>query len=459
VAEADADPGAAPPEAVFQVERWIDPARLGWWSGDHHIHAAGCAHYLKPTEGVRPEDMFRHTLGEDLKVGATLTWGPGFDYQQQFFTGQDDRVSRPGHLLHYDVEVSGFGSDHSGHLVLLGLKQQIPPGADGYRGWPTLGLNILRWAKRQGAVCGPAHSGWGLGVASTELPNYLPPPFDGIGANEYIMDVTHEVPGPDGAPVPAVDFLSIVDTPYASELNIWYHTLTLGFRTRVAGETDFPCVTGDRVGLGRSYVKLDGPLSYAAWCDGIRRGRAYVGDGKSHLLEFRVDEVALGEHGSEVRLARAGTVRARVRAAALLPVTPEDRGRRPDFFWDLERARSAGTRAVPVELIVNGAPVARRTLVADGAVRELTFDVPVERSSWLAVRILPASHTNPIWVTVAGRPVRASRRSAAWCRQGVDQCWSQKARFIAAAELEQARADYEHARQTYRRLEAECDVD
>ena len=39
-------------EANFQVERWIDPSKLGWWSGDHHIHAAGCAHYTKPSEGV-----------------------------------------------------------------------------------------------------------------------------------------------------------------------------------------------------------------------------------------------------------------------------------------------------------------------------------------------------------------------------------------------------------------------
>jgi hypothetical protein len=29
----------------FKVQRWIDPAADGWWSGDHHIHAAGCAHY------------------------------------------------------------------------------------------------------------------------------------------------------------------------------------------------------------------------------------------------------------------------------------------------------------------------------------------------------------------------------------------------------------------------------
>jgi hypothetical protein len=457
-----ADIGSAgpPQEAAYRIERWIDPARLGWWSGDHHIHAAGCAHYIKPTEGVRPEDMIRHTLGEDLKVGANLTWGPGFDYQKQFFTGQDHRVSRPSHLLHYDVEVSGFGSDRSGHLVLLRLREQIPPGGDSYHHWPTLGLNTLRWAKRQGAVCGPAHSGWGLGVESIELPNYIVPPFDGIGANEYIMDVTHEVPGPDGTPVPAVDFLSTVDTPYASELNIWYHTLNVGYRTRISGETDFPCVSGDRVGMGRSYVKLDGPLEYAAWCEGIRRGRAYVSDGKSHLLDLRVNGVALGERGSELRLERGGAARVKVKAAALLPVRPEPpSGLRPDFFWDLERARLGETREVPVEVVVNGSPVAKQTLLADGTLRDLTFEVPVARSSWLAVRILPSSHTNPIWVLVGNRPVRASRRSAEWCLKGVDRCWSQKERFIAAAERDQGRADYEHARQTYRRLLAESDRD
>jgi hypothetical protein len=67
-----------------------------------------------------------------------------------------------------------------------------------------------------------------------------------------------KVPGPDGKPVPAVDFMSMVDTPHTWELNIWYHTLNAGFRTRISGETDFPCIYGERVGLGRAYVKFDG---------------------------------------------------------------------------------------------------------------------------------------------------------------------------------------------------------
>jgi hypothetical protein len=444
-------------EASFQVERWIDPSLLGWWSGDHHIHAAGCAHYVKPTEGVLPGAMMRHVKGEDLKIGANLTWGPGFDYQKQFFCGTVDKVSEYPYLLRYDVEVSQFGSHQSGHLVLLRLKEQIYPGGDSKNHWPSLGLNTLKWAKKQGAVTGPAHSGNGLDVKSDELPNYIIPPYNGIGANEYIVDITHEVPGPDGKLVPAVDFTSTVDTQYRSELNIWYHTMNVGFRQRISGETDFPCITGERVGLGRSYVKLDGRLDYDSWCEGIRNGRAYVSEGKSHLIDFKVNDVAVGEKGSELRLSEPGTVQARVNVAALLPEKPGPK--RGSLPWNIEQARIGDTREVMVELVVNGYPVARKNIVADGKLQNIELESKLERSSWVAVRILPSSHSNPVFVLVDGKPIRASKRSAEWCLKGVDQCWSQKERFYKPAEMAEAKAAYDHARKVYRERLAECAVD
>lgn len=450
-------------ELQFKVERWIDPAQFGWWSGDHHIHAAGCAHYVKPTEGVHAADMIRHCMGEDLKIGANLTWGPSFDYQKQFFCGAVDKVSQYPYLLRYDIEVSGFGSHESGHLCLLRLKEQIHPGGDSKDHWPTLGLNTLRWAKKQGAVCGPAHSGWGLEVKTAELPNYIVPPFNGIGANEYIVDVTHELPGPDGQMQPAVDFISTVDTPYVWELNIWYHTLNVGYRTRVSGETDFPCIYGEKVGLGRSYVKLDGKLDYDLWCEGIRQGRNYVGDGKSHLMEFKANDVALGEQGSELRLSQPSTIKLTAKVAARLNEQPDPALQKRDYaqkpYWDIERARIAATREVPVEVIVNGYPVAKKNIVADGKLRDVSFNVKIDRSSWVALRILPSSHTNPIFVLVDGKPIRASRRSAEWCLKGVDQCWSQKEKFIKAGEMEQARLAYDHARAAYRRILGESEVE
>ncbi|HKX62176.1 MAG TPA: CehA/McbA family metallohydrolase [Verrucomicrobiae bacterium] len=447
-------------EASFQMSRWIDPSRHGWWSGDHHIHAAGCAHYTKPSEGVHASDMFRHCMGEDLKVGANLTWGPCFDYQKQFFCGTVDKVSQFPYLLRYDVEVSGFGSHESGHLVLLRLKEQIYPGGNSSQHWPKLGLNTLRWAKKQGAVVGPAHSGWGLQVQGNELPTFNMPKFDGIGANEYIVDVTHEVPGPDGKPVPAVDFISTVDTPYVWELNIWYHTLNAGFRTRISGETDFPCIYGERVGLGRSYVQLE-KLDYDAWCEGVRQGRNYVGDGRSHLLDFKANGSAMGVNGSEVKLAKAGRVTLTARVAARLDERPNpDLSERPyekPPYWHLERARVGKTREVPLEVLVNGRPVAKKTIQADGELRDVSFDVDIARSSWVALRILPSSHTNPIFVMVDGKPIRASRQSVQWCLDAVNQCWTQKERFLKA-EVEEGRRVYEHARTVYRQRLAECDV-
>jgi len=82
-----------------------------------------------------------------------------------------------------------------------------------------------------------------LKVDGDRLPNYTVPPYDGIGANEFIVDVTHEVEGPDGKLVPAVDFLSMVDTPCFWELNMWYHALSAGFRTRVSAKRIFPAST------------------------------------------------------------------------------------------------------------------------------------------------------------------------------------------------------------------------
>ena len=85
--------GGGASEVSFRMQRWIDPSKYGWYSGDHHVHAAGCAHYQNPTEGVRPEDMMRQILGEKLNVGCVLTWGPCYYYQKQFFSGRDHPLS------------------------------------------------------------------------------------------------------------------------------------------------------------------------------------------------------------------------------------------------------------------------------------------------------------------------------------------------------------------------------
>jgi hypothetical protein len=450
-------PAAATHAETFRLERWINPAAQGWYSGDHHIHAAGCSHYESPSEGVAPSDMMRHVLGEDLDVGCCLSWGPCWYHQKRYFEGKINALSTPEHLLRYDVEVSGFPSSHCGHICLLRLREQDYPGTKLIEDWPSWDLPIFRWAKGQGAVVGFAHSGWGLDVGpTTELPNYVVPPMDGIGANEYLVDVTQGM----------CDFISTVDTPAVWELNMWYHTLNSGYRCRISGETDFPCIYGERVGLGRSYVHLDGKLTFDDWTEGIKQGRCYVSDGKSHLLDFKVDDTPVGVRRSEVLLDKPGTVTVTATVAALLEPkpTPETEQIRKAAlnqkpYWDVERARIGETRTVPVELVVNGVAVERKEVPADGKERPVTFAVPIKQSSWVCLRVFPSSHTNPVFVVVDGKPVRASKRSARWCLQALDRCWERKAPAIRATERDEARQAYDKARQEYQKILAECAED
>jgi hypothetical protein len=450
-------PAAASHDEQFRLKRWVHPAAKGWYSGDHHIHAAGCSHYESPTEGVTPEDMMRHVLGEDLNVGCCLSWGPCWYHQKRYFEGKVNTLSTPNHLLRYDVEVSGFPSSHCGHICLLRLREQDYPGTKLIGDWPSWDLPIFQWAKAQGGVVGFAHSGWGLDVGPIqELPNYIVPPMSGIGANEYIVDVTKGM----------CDFISTVDTPSVWELNIWYHTLNCGYRCRISGETDFPCIYGEKVGLGRSYVHLDGKLDFDAWTEGIKRGRCYVSDGKSHLMDLSVNSLGVGEKDSEVRLTEPGEVEIKAKVAALLepkPTPATERIRNAPLhvkpYWDIERARLGKTRQVPVEVVVNGQSVARKEILADGSEQEVAFRVPIKTSSWVALRIFPSSHTNPVFVLVGDKPIRASKRSAEWCLKAVDKCWEQKKPHIRKQEQAAAEEAFEQARAAYRKLLEETTKD
>ena len=201
-------------------------------------------------------------------------------------------------------------------------------------------------------------------------------------------------------------------------------------------------------------------LDYGDWTEGIKQGRNYVSDGKSHLIDFKVNEVEMGSGASEHADGEApGTVHVTARVAALLDESPNEAVRKLSYdqkpYWDLERSRIGNTRTVPLELVVNGVAVAYKEIPADGILRPVSFDYKVDRSSWIALRILPSSHTNPIFTLVGDKPIR-SKSSAEWClRAGVDQCWRQKEARIRIEERGEAVRAYELARDAYRQRMAE----
>ncbi|HUF64140.1 MAG TPA: CehA/McbA family metallohydrolase [Verrucomicrobiales bacterium] len=508
-------PSAGDPVLPIGLERWVDPAEYGFYSGDHHIHAAGCSHYTSPTEGVGPEDMFLQVLGEGLHVGCVLTWGPCFDFQRQFFSPSAHELSRPFALLKYDLEISGFGSAALGHVCLLNLSDQTYPGSEGssQKGWPTWTVPVMRWCKEQGGVTGYPHSAMAVDPpaeaarllrqfdsdadgllgpleiggqllpyefsaidrdrngmlaapelqeaasrAAGELPHYSVPAMNGAGAMEIFVSAVEGV----------CDFISAMDTARVAEWNTWYHLMNCGFPIKLSGETDFPCMSSRRVGQGRVYVQLGkiDAIDFSAWCAGLAAGRSYVSDGYAHALAFTVNGIPPGPEALHLDNPASVVVEALVAFAAEIPEAvahgtaepPQGRRMTGDTI-ELHLPRSDQTVAPSehlVEIVVNGSAVDAARVPGDGLSHPLRFEIPVECSSWIALRQFPQLHSNPVTILVGDQALRASRRSALWCAESTRLLWENRHGFIAEEEREEARASYDRAIAAYERIAAEC---
>lgn len=500
----------------IQLKRWVNPAEHGFYSGDHHIHGAGCAHYQSPTLGVTPEDMFLQVKGEGLNVGCVLTWGPCFEFQRGFFSPDPHQWSDPMTLLKYDLEISGFGSQSMGHVCLLNLKNQTYPGSDGTKeqGWPTWTTPVMRWARDQGGVVGYAHSASGLQIdpdtasarllkqldrnqdhllnleearsgllpssfqsidedrdnaltqselrhimnqQADQLPNWVIPEMNSVGAMEICVSTA----------LGACDFISAMDTSRIPEWNMWYHLLNCGFPLKVSGETDFPCMSGSRVGQGRVYVQIGevDRLDFGAWCEGLKKGRSYVSDGFAHALHFSVNDTTPGF--GEVHLPNQCSVHIRA-TAAFASETPETvaqglidppGGRR--FTGDTvtfhgpppSGQKDGGYREV--ELVINGEVAHTWSVPADGREHAVECQVDIDQSSWVALRHFPQMHTNPVNVVVNHKPIRISRESARWCAETIHQLWRTRSHTIHPDERKAARKAFDEALRIYDEIASE----
>ncbi len=419
-----------------RLERWIDPRVHGYFSGDHHIHAAGCAHYTDPTQGVGPKDMFLQVKGEGLNVGCVLNWGPCYDYQRRFFGSRPDRVERAPDLDQVRrrgqrLRLAGartrlplesprpdlpwFGRHRDQGLADLDhARAPLGQGTGGRHGLRPLGLGTgdQREGRRRATADGPRQGrGWLAHIrrsrrwphsgrvrhrptrtatelltraelevahdrAAETLPNFAIPEMNGVGAMEVVVSV------PEGV----CDFMSAMDTPRIAEWNMWYHLLNCGFPLKVSGETDFPCMSGLRVGQGRVYVRLGDSksLDFDAWCAGLAGGRSYVSDGFAHALEFTVGGKRSGDR-LELEKPETVAVKAKVAFAARTPlavayggIVPAGGKKLVGDTVNLHGPRRDGEFTAKgesrrVELVVNGKAVASRDVPADDRVHELDF--------------------------------------------------------------------------------------
>jgi hypothetical protein len=357
-----------PADATLRLTRWTHMAEKGYWSGDVHIHA----NYTSPHHQViEPRDVRLQISGEDLNVANMMVANSGgaFIHDRQYFEGGPNRLSASPYFIYWNEENR---SSAYGHMCFLGLKKLVEPFYNGFRNtpfWEDFPANypLAQQVYDQGGAVSYAHPGM---AANFEAASIKEMPVD--------LALGHRT---------ALDVLSNNDEIATMEL--WYRLLNCGFQIPISAGTDSFTNVADHyiAGGGRVYV-LSGPqFEYTKWLEAFRKGHSFASNGP--VVSLKVDNKLPGD---EIQLASPREVTVEASVATQVP---------------LDR----------VELIVNGQPVYSAPVAGKETV-EFTRHVNITSSSWVALRALGPrhrlvlndtsafAHTGPVYVIVAGRPVR-----------------------------------------------------
>jgi Tol biopolymer transport system component len=403
-----------PAEVAIALERWVDAAALGYYSGENHIHA----NYGYGEWYNTPEAMLLQCEGEDLQVCNFMVANSDGDgvFDRAFFRGRPDPLSTPRTILYWNEE---YRSTVWGHMTLVNLRQVVEPIFTGFKDTtnpydvPTNADTADRTHLQGGLV------------------NYTHAAYD--PADPYQGPYTAK-----GLPIDVA--LGKVDTmdlnlSYPACVPLWYRLLNCGFRLPASAGTDvfLNRVNSRLPGSDRVYVQVPGELTYARWIDGLRAGRSFVTNGP--FLEITVERKRPGE---VVRLGVPGTVKVTARAWSHIP---------------LHRA----------ELVRNGEVIATREFPADGK-QAVTWqqEVRFDRGGWLALRVSgpthpdnPAGaaygHTSPVYVEEGDRAPQG-RADAEYFLKWIDRlelALRERHRFPSAALRDHALAQLQAARKVY----------
>ncbi|MDE2678677.1 MAG: CehA/McbA family metallohydrolase [Gemmatimonadota bacterium] len=410
-------------ELTITLEEISDVSDQGWFSGSTHLHMNYAGNLRNSLENLmmmsaaEDQDIVNEQIAnKDNRILDHQFWIPG---------GGPHPLSEPDRVLVVGQE---YRPPFYGHVFMFGHRDHlIAPYAMGYEGTAIESLypsntDMLLKAKAQGATTAYVHS------------FYNGDPLEGNlgGAKGFIVD----------AALGAADAVE-----WSTPQDGWpplYAVWSNGIRAALVGGEDAisSLHATPLVGSMRTYVRTpDGRLTMEGWFQGLRDGRAYMSSGP--LVEFAVEGRGPGE---DLALDAPGEVRVSGRV------------------WGIVGMEMA-------ELVVNGEVV--RTYIFDGDRKSLEIDdrIALAGSAWVHLRVTglredrwpldtsyPQAATNPVWVTVGGRPIR-SAVAAAYALRWIDRLQEMAEEWPgwrSEREKEHVYAQFEEAREVYRRRGAEA---
>lgn len=372
----------------------VKPEPAGWYTGDMHVHR-DCG---GPEEDVLPEEMFVDMMKtHDLDIISVLADMGNIEVKFSKsdllkVNGEAAPQSIPGRIVHWDAEWhwDPFGTtfEHKavgGHIVLLGMTEvrQI---------WDESTYRILEYGRQQDAIVGFCHLQYLNDSIQSELNCCIP--------IEHVSEIALGM-----VDFIAEDVYSTTMESYGSynadaTINAYYKFLNCGFRLGLTAGTDYPCNNFEPFGSLLTYVKVDGPLTYRKWVEGIRDGKTVIArNGHHEFLNLRVEDKYLP--GDEIMLNGNDTIEVEVEWTAIDSLSGN------------------------LELVFNGKIIASQLMNSSpGKPATLKTKLPVSQSGWICARRMGdnghQSHTSAVYITVNENPVRASVEDAIFFVDWID---------------------------------------
>jgi hypothetical protein len=247
------------------LERWVDMPKMGWYSGDDHVH-------FPRTRREHNEFLLTWGRAEDVHLLNILRMGDSkATYFEQEGYGRQSQYREGDYAL-----VSGQEDprDVLGHAIALDIRQPVRDVSQ-YRLYDSMFDRV----REQGGLTGYAHLAWSSPLdANINVPRHR------------------------------IDFVEILQFRRLGTED-YYDFLNLGYRLVASAGSDLPW--GNTIGEVRVYVYTGRHFSPEAWFQAFRLGRTFVTNGPMLTLQ-----AGSALPGGEVRLKRNGAVNIRIRAWA-----------------------------------------------------------------------------------------------------------------------------------------------
>ena len=240
-------------EKEYEPQRWVDMRKLGWYSGDDHVHGQILSDEdaEKLMTWVQAEDIH---LANIVKMGDMYrTW-----FEQRGF-GPEYRVTEGDFVLSPGQECPRT-HDEIGHTISMNTREMVRD-TDKYFLYDWVAENV----HAQGGLWGYAHINSGI--------------------FHVHRDMTMNIPQGN------VDFAEVLQFQHLGT-ELYYDFLNTGFKLTASAGSDVPW--GGNVGEVRVYAHVgEQEFSPDVWFEAMKRGRTFVTSGP--MIELLVEDALPGD--------------------------------------------------------------------------------------------------------------------------------------------------------------------